>query len=114
MQTTGIVCASKTRIADPDLMSQLRTVPSVDPVTSNLASASTPRHATGPVCPEKICRVRPLSNDQERAVQSVDPLIRMSLNFINAAVDVDLEELADLGRSSRTTRTTLSFSSWKL
>lgn len=84
MQTTGIVWASKTRIADPVLMSQLRTVPSVDPVTRTLASASIPRHVTGPVCPENTCRVRPFSNDQERAVQSVEPLMRISLIFMPA------------------------------
>jgi len=105
MQTIGIVCALKSRIADPDLMSQLRTVPSVDPVISILPSASMPRHATGPVCPEKMRRVRPFSNDQDRAVQSVDPLMRMSLNFTAVVVEedteIDLEETEfNLGRSS--------------
>ena len=97
MQTTGIVCASKTRIADPVLMSQLRTDPSVDPVTSILASPSIPRLVTGPVWPEKTCNVRPFSKDQERAVQSVDPVMRTSLIFIriqDAFVEV-LEDLAD-------------------
>jgi len=108
MQTIGIVWDSNTRIPDPLLMSQLRTDPSVDPVTSILVSPSIPRLVTGPVWPEKTCSVRPFSNDHERAVQSVDPVMRMSLIFmrIQDAFEV-LEDLADtdLWRSSCTTRT---------
>jgi len=98
MQTTGVVWDSKTRTADPALMSQLRTDPSVDPVMSTLASASMPRHVTGPVCPEKTCSVQPLSNDQQRAVQSVEPVMRVSLILVRdeaGLVKDDLDE-ADL------------------
>jgi len=43
-----------------------------------------------------MCRVRPFSNDQERAVQSVDPLMRMSLIFIANEVPLLDEDIEDL------------------